>query len=147
MASESPVFNVVKMHEDAVVPSKAHATDAGYDITVISKIKTVGDVDFFGTGISVKPPAGCYTHIYPRSSISKTGYMLANSVGIIDMDYQGELIVALRKIDKDAPDMELPCKIGQLVPFIMCRNFDMVEVESFEEATERGAGGFGSTGQ
>lgn len=136
-------FRVKKSHPDAVVPTKAHSSDAGFDITVIREIKTEGDVTFYGTGIHVEPPFGYYFQLVPRSSISKTGYSLANSVGIIDAGYQGELIIALRK-NEDRKTLELPCRIAQLIPFEI-HPMRPVLVERFLGETVRGQGGFGST--
>lgn len=132
-----------KTLDNAVVPSKPHFTDSGFDLTVVEKIKTVGDVEFYDTGIAIAPPIGFWTMVVPRSSISKTGYMLANSVGIIDNEYRGSLVIALRKIDKDADDIVLPCRIAQLIfqPAIYPR---LVQVDNLDE-TSRNTGGFGSS--
>jgi dUTP pyrophosphatase len=70
--------------------------------------------------------------------------MLANNLGVIDQSYTGNIIVALRKVDKLAPDLELPLKIAQIVP-MPASHFEIEEVESLE-VTNRGIGGFGSTG-
>ena len=68
----------------AVIPTKAHTTDIGYDLTAIDVYKKISNkITLFETGIAVSPPTGYYIEIVPRSSISKTGYMLANSIGII----------------------------------------------------------------
>jgi len=134
-----------KTRKDAISPSKQRASDSGYDLVLLEKIKTVGDVDFYDTGIKVKPNFGYYFNLVPRSSISKTGYMLANSVGIIDRTYLGNIIVALRKIDKDAPDLVLPQRLVQIIPTPIV-HFQMNEVDKFDiNDTERGQGGFGST--
>jgi dUTP pyrophosphatase len=135
----------VKTSKDAVAPFKIHESDIGWDITIIRLIKQIGNVYFFGTGLKVCPPNGSYYEIVPRSSITKTGYILKNSVGVLDPSYVGEVIVCLEKTDPNAPDLELPCRIVQLVQreIIPCTFF---EVESFEE-TARGEGGFGSTGR
>jgi deoxyuridine 5'-triphosphate nucleotidohydrolase len=136
-------FYFTKTDKDAVTPSKPRTTDIGYDLTAITKIKSVGDVDFYGTGIAVSPPMGYYCMIAPRSSISKTGYMLANSMGIVDPGYTNQLIIALRKVDKDAEDIILPCRIAQIIPQ---RAYypQLIEVDSLED-TARGGGGFGSS--
>lgn len=128
------------------MPMRAHPTDAGFDVTIIDVLKTQGDVTFYGTGIRVRPPDGFYFDLVPRSSISKTGYILANSVGIIDPGYTGEIIVALRKIDPGAKDLDLPIRIAQLIPRRV--HSDVVLVASLEqtmEPTDRGDAGFGST--
>lgn len=135
----------VRTSESAVLPTKAHPSDSGFDLTLISAVKSFGDVALYGTGIKVKPPEGYYFDVVPRSSVSKTGYMLANSVGIIDQSYTGEILVALRKVDKTAPDLELPVRMAQLIlrPMIPV---DMEEVAELP-TSERGDGGFGSTGK
>lgn len=137
------LFKVARTLEGAVMPSKPNRSDMGFDLTIIKYLKTVGDVEFYDTGIAVQPSLGYYCLVYPRSSISKTGYMLANSVGVIDSTYTGNLVIALRKVDKDACDIVLPCRIAQLVPQ---RVFypDMVQVDSLDD-TNRGVGGFGSS--
>ena len=142
----SSSFFVKRLDPRAVIPTKAHATDAGFDVTVLYPTKRQGDVVWYGTGIAIEPPKGFYFQLYPRSSIAKTGYVLANSVGIIDPDYQGELLIAMRKVDASAPDLELPVKIAQIVP---ARIYELtpVEVSDFAGTTERGCGGFGSTNE
>lgn len=124
---------------------KHHVSDSGYDIAVISKIKQLGDVTLYGTGIKISPPFGYYFDLVPRSSISKTGYTLANSVGIIDRSYVGEIMVPLRKSDPAAPELPLPSRVVQLIPRQIV-HFDTIEVEELP-SSERGSGGFGSTGK
>lgn len=137
-------FKVTKTLPDAIIPSKPHVTDIGFDLTVIKKLKTIGDVTFYDSGIAITPSLGYFCMLAPRSSISKSGYMLANSVGIIDPSYTGNFIVALRKVDKDADDITLPCRIAQIIPQ---RAYypEFVNVERLDETT-RGSGGFGSSG-
>jgi deoxyuridine 5'-triphosphate nucleotidohydrolase len=138
------VFKVQRTLPDAVMPSKSNASDMGFDLTIVKKIKEVGDVSFYDTGLVIQPSLGYYCMLFPRSSISKTGYMLANGIGLIDSGFTGNFIVALRKVDKDADDIVLPCRIAQLVPQ-KCYYPDMIEVETVED-TARGSGGFGSSG-
>lgn len=133
-----------KTRKDAISPSKQRASDSGYDLVLLEKIKTIGKVEFYDTGIKVKPNFGYYFTLVPRSSISKTGYMLANSIGIIDRTYLGNIIVALIKIDENMPDLELPCRLVQIIPNHIV-HFEMNEVDSFDiNETERGENGFGS---
>jgi len=138
-------INCLMVHPNAVLPTKAYPDDAGYDLTIVEKIKQVGDVSFYTTGLKIRPSKGWDTRIYPRSSISKTGYVLANSVGVVDNTYSGEVIIALRKVDKSMPNMELPCRAAQLV-IVQTIDSQIVEVDELDE-TDRGSGGFGSTGQ
>jgi len=115
-----------------------------YDLTIIEKIKQVGDVELFTTGIKIKPEFGWYTIVVPRSSIIKSGYMLANSIGIIDRTYIGEVIIALRKTNVLMPDIKLPCRIAQLIPQPIIH----MVIEEVDELpnSDRGEYGFGSTG-
>lgn len=127
----------------AIPPTKVRATDSGYDLTILNKIKEVNGVEYFDTGIVVEPPLGYYFDLVPRSSLSKTGYMLANSVGVIDRGYRASILVPLVKICKDAPEIVLPLRAVQIIPRKI-QHFTPIEVKSFD-VTERGTGGFGST--
>lgn len=134
-----------KCKKNAVPPAKFRASDIGYDVTIIDIVKDLGETKLYGTGIKVTPDYGWYLDLVPRSSIIKTGYVMTNSVGIIDRSYNGEILVPLAKIDKNLPDIELPCRIAQLIPRPII-NFDFIEVEDLE-TTERGDKGFGSSGK
>ncbi len=87
---------VKMLDERAVVPSRAHNSDTGYDLTFVGVEKIVGDVIFFKTGISLQPKKGYYFEVVPRSSISKLPLEMANSIGIIDESYRGEVLVPVR---------------------------------------------------
>ena len=135
---------VKKLREYAVIPHKAHETDTGYDLWVLDKHKELDNgVVMYSTGLQIQPPWGLYFEIIPRSSIIKSGYIQANSIGVVDSGYRGELFVPLYKIDKDSPDLELPKKIGQLV--LRCINTcEFIERDKLHKS-HRGEGGFGST--
>lgn len=146
--SSAGAFRVTRLRPDAEVPVRAHASDAGFDIVVTHLTGTVGKVGFYGTGLSVRPPLGFWFALFPRSSLSKTGYMLANGVGVIDPSYSGEVVVALRKVDPDAPDLELPAKVAQIVPlswFHMSVVVGDPEVGDASNDAFRDQGGFGSS--
>lgn len=138
-------FKVVLDDERAVLPKKAHNTDSGFDLTIIEKSKQIGNVIMYETGVKVAPPSGFYFDLVPRSSIIKSGYILANSVGIIDNEYRGTIKVPLIKVDQSKPDLELPNRLVQLIPRKVL-DFSPVLVKSFDEKTLRDCGGFGSTG-
>lgn len=141
-------FKVAKCKENAVIPSKAHQSDTGFDLTIIDVVKRIDDkTALYGTGIKVVPPFGYYFEIVPRSSISKTGYTLANNVGVIDQSYRGELLVALTKANGNSKDIELPCRIAQLIPREYHHFVPSVVDEVSVSETSRGSGGFGSSNE
>ncbi len=132
------------LEEGALPPFKKRISDSGFDLHLIKLIKREGDLYFFDTGVRISPPPGFYFDLVPRSSIYKSGFILANSVGIIDMTYRGTIKVPLIKINKRAPEPSLPWRAVQLIP----RRFyplEMIEVKELD-STLRGEGGFGSTG-
>lgn len=102
-----------KTDPNAVTPTKGNFSDVGYDLTIIKVFKQINNTTtLYDTGIKVFPKFGYYSEIVPRSSLSKSGYMLANSIGIIELSYLGNLYIALTKIDKDSPDLELPLNVA-----------------------------------
>lgn len=143
---------VYKLDPAAILPSKARFSDVGYDVTIIRHHKTLNaQTDLWDTGLSLRIPFGFYVELVPRSSLSKSGYVLANSIGIIDRSYQGNLLVALTRIVPDATPM------NTLLPFRCCqlifRRQLFVELEEVptegshpEPTSSRGTGGFGSSG-
>jgi deoxyuridine 5'-triphosphate nucleotidohydrolase len=147
VSSDAPsdTFNWCKSREDAVAPSKERISDSGYDLTIIDVVKKFHNkTTLYTTGIKVQPSFGWYLDVVPRSSIIKSGYMLANNVGIIDRAYTGEIMIALIKVDESAPDLELPCRIAQMIPRRIA-HVELVQVDDIEKTT-RNEGGFGSTG-
>lgn len=141
-------FQVVKTHENAIIPFKKRASDCGYDLNFIRKIEEKSNeyIHWFGTGIKIKPAYGWYVDIVPRSSIYKYGYMLSNSIGIIDRGYSGEILAPMMKFDKSKPDPKLPERMLQIIPRHAV-HVKIVEVEDFNEITDRNSNGFGSTGR
>jgi deoxyuridine 5'-triphosphate nucleotidohydrolase len=141
---EGMFFKFSKTLNNAVPPKKAHVTDTGYDLCLVEKVKEENGMIMYDTGIAVQPPLGYYFELVGRSSISKTGYIVANSIGIIDASYTGSLKVALIKINKDAPELELPARLVQLIPRQLV-HLDAIEVQNLNNTT-RAEGGFGSSG-
>jgi dUTP pyrophosphatase len=141
-----PECFVFKADKNAILPSKTKQSDAGYDLSVIKFAKQLNrKVALYDTGIKLNMSNGFYAEVVPRSSLSKSGYMLANSVGIIDNAYTGNIYVALAKIDDDAEDIKYPFRCCQII-FRRQVHVDMIESNNTFENTSRGAGGFGSTG-
>lgn len=141
-------FKWQKTCADAQPPFKSRASDSGYDITIINKIKDIGIVSLYETGIKVRPDFGWYFDLVGRSSIIKSGYIVANSFGVIDRTYTGSIKVPLIKIDKNAPDLELPSRLVQIIPrpIIHMKVTEVSEEEFDRLKSERSSGGFGSTG-
>jgi dUTP pyrophosphatase len=148
VAHRLPLCYVAKTDVNAVLPTKAHGSDVGYDITIIKveKVFTNGAI-LFDTGIKIKVKHGFYAEVIPRSSLARSGYMLSNSVGIIDPNYSGNIFVTLTKVIESVPPIELPFKCGQLV----FREQVFMDIEEctvdyiLQQGTSRGDGGFGST--
>lgn len=140
-----PVIKVLKTCDNAIIPSKTRMSDAGYDLTIISVYKIfTTKTKLYDTGIKLDIPNGYYVEIVPRSSISKSGYILSNNIGIIDQGYKGNLYVALTKIDDEMPDLTLPFKCCQLlIKKQIYANF--IETNKELDDSNRNIGGFGST--
>lgn len=134
-----------KLAPEAVIPSYAKPGDAGMDLVATSKeFDTEKEKLVFGTGLAVEIPEGHVGLLFPRSSIVKTLLSLANSVGVIDSGYRGEIKVIFDPGHRPKKNYEVGDRIAQLI--IM--PFPRVEpVEAFDLSdTARGSGGFGSTG-
>jgi len=134
----------VLTNPQAVIPKKEILSDIGYDLTCISVNKVISkNITRYDTGIAVSPPPGYYMEVVPRSSLSQKGYMLANSIGVIDPSYTGNLLITLIKVDESLPDLKLPFIVCQLImrPALY---FNLKQVEELK-TTKRGDGGFGST--
>lgn len=138
-----------KLRENARIPTRGSSAAAGYDLyacldepVVIAPHTTVR----IGTGITAALPDGYFAACFARSGLaSRQGLRPANCVGVVDSDYRGEYIVALYN-DSDVPrTVSDGDRIAQLV-VMPSLAVEFCEVEALSE-TERGAGGFGSTGQ
>lgn len=140
-----PTCNVYKSENNAIIPSKSKISDVGYDLSIIKKIKNfTSNTSLYDTGIKINLEYGYYAEIVPRSSLSKSGYILANSIGIIDNSYTNNIFIALTKIDPEAPDITFPFKCCQII-FRKQIHMDIVETKNVFAKTARNEGGFGST--
>jgi deoxyuridine 5'-triphosphate nucleotidohydrolase len=144
-----PSIKVFTDDDSAVIPYKSRYSDAGYDLTIIKEFKKLNsNTVIYDTGIKLEIPNGYYVEIVPRSSISRSGYILANNVGIIDQGYRGNLYIALTKINNDCPDLILPWKCCQMIVKKQIYS-KLVFCDSRQDEIEksnRGTGAFGSTG-
>lgn len=140
-------LKVLKLNENATIPSYGSACAAGADL-----YSCEGEITFspnetrlVHTGIAMEIPDGYVGLIYARSGIAtKRGLAPANKVGVIDSDYRGEIMVALHNHSDKEAKIDSGERIAQIViaPYIMA---DFIETDELD-STERGAGGFGSTG-
>lgn len=133
-----------KLHPDAKAPYQATPGSAGFDLTAVHREGAGYHQIRYCTGIAVEIPAGYVGLVFPRSSVYKTKQTLANCVGVIDSDYRGE-ITAIFDFHRESEFYDIGDRIAQLVimPIPAVR---FVEAEELTE-TERGTGGYGSTGK
>ena len=134
--------NIKRLHENATIPFYAKESDAGMDL-VITDIKGETEWDIsYGFGISMEIPDGFVGLVFPRSSIRKTDLILSNSVGVIDAGYRGEIQATFKKTGGAV------YKIGERGAQLIIIPHPIIEWNEVNELnnTERGEGGFGSTG-
>jgi len=140
---------IKKIHPDAIIPSYAKNGDAGMDLVATSVIgETLGSITY-GLGIALEIPEGFVGLVFPRSSIRKTNLQLSNSVGVIDSGYRGELQATFNKIQGIDNVERENYKVGDRVCQIIIIPYPPIEFNEVNELsnTERGEGGFGSTGK
>ena len=143
-------MKIKRLHPDAILPTYASAGAAGADLHALTDEGGVtvgaGQTVLVHTGVAMAIPEGYVGLVYARSGMaSKRGLAPANKVGVIDSDYRGEIMVALHNHGDVAQTVEAGDRIAQLVIApIVTAAFE--EVEELDD-TDRGAGGFGSTGQ
>jgi len=150
---------IKKLKPNAVIPKYAKAGDAGMDLVATSVISDTPEQITYGMGIALEIPEGFVGLIFPRSSVRKTGLDLSNSVGVVDSGYRGELQATFNKVfggdrfydeTKNTEDTSNNFyKIGDRVAQIMIIPYPPIEFVEADELsnTERGEGGFGSTGK
>lgn len=137
--------NIKKLHADAVIPKYAKQGDAGLDLVATSReFDEYGNV-VYGTGLAIEVPQGYYAQLLPRSSISKYALVLANSLGVIDSGYRGELIVKFKPVAGSGGTYALGDRIAQLI-ILPYPQINFVEVDNLSDS-ERGNGSFGSSGK
>ena len=139
---------VVKLRPDAVIPVRAHPTDAGLDLCAIEAVELApGTRVAVATGLSVAIPTGWAGLVVPRSGLALTqGVTVANAPGLIDAGYRGELKVILINLDTDPHQVAVGDRIAQLV-LTPVWDGALDEVQTLPDSDGRGTGGFGSTGR
>ncbi len=134
---------IKSLHPDARMPQYAKSGDAGMDLYAVDMHWDKHGNFVYRTGLAMEIPEGHVGLLFPRSSISKTPHHLRNSVGVIDSGYRGEIMVKFGgQTDPRTYD------VGDKVAQIIILPYPQVEFELVDELSEsdRGSGGFGSTG-
>jgi dUTP pyrophosphatase len=139
-------LQVVRLREDAVLPERAYAGDAGLDLAACERVELgPGERAVVATGLAVAIPEGFAGFVQPRSGLAaRHGIAVVNSPGLIDSGYRGELRVVLLNTDRERPFVAEPGeRIAQLV-VLPVPEVELVEVAELRES-ERGVRGFGSS--
>ena len=130
--------------DKSFLPKRANPTDAGADLMSTENCEIYpGEQKLVDTGVAVKIPQGYAGFVFNRSSQGKKGITIPHSVGVIDADYRGNIKVILKNTGEDPYEIQRGDRIAQLVvvPVVLC---DFVDIWN---DTQRGTGGFGSTGK
>lgn len=154
---------IKKLHKDAVIPKYAKPGDAGMDLTAVSmEIDEYGNI-CYGTGLAFEIPEGYVGLVFPRSSNHKKDVILTNCVGVIDSGYRGEVTFKFKPLADQTegvyaddgryvlldPQPTFTFKVGDRIGQIIIMPYpqiEFVEVDELSE-TERGTGGYGSSGR
>jgi dUTP pyrophosphatase len=146
---ERPRVRAIRLRADAVLPVYMSAAAAGLDLSAAIDEPVVlapGARAAVGTGVALAIPDGHEGQVRPRSGLARrSGVTVANAPGTIDADYRGEVVVLLVNLGAEPVTIAAGDRIAQLVIAPVSRA-EVVEVDALPE-TDRGTGGFGSTGQ
>ena len=144
---KAPIINCLAVDKE-FLPSRANPTDAGADLRAYFKDGQQidiypGEQKMIDTGVAVKIPEGYVGLVFNRSSQGKIGITIPHSVGVIDSDYRGNIKIILKNLGEDPYEITHGSRIAQLVivPIMLA------EFEDIWQDTDRGSGGFGSTGK
>jgi len=141
-------IKITRLREDAVLPARAYAGDAGLDLSACERHELApGERALVGTGLAVAIPDGHAGLVTPRSGLAvEHGITIVNTPGVVDSGYRGELRVILHNTDRRATFVVEPgMRIAQLL-VVAVPEASLREVDELP-ASERGAGGFGSSGR
>jgi len=137
-------MKVKKLHQEAILPNKAHSGDLGYDLFSVEEVLIIpGETKLISTGIAIQFPNGYGGFIKDRSSVA-TKKKLFTVAGVIDNGYIGEIKIALYNPTEDYSNVKKGEKIAQLV-LIPTVDFSIEEVDELVSEDARGENGFGST--
>ena len=137
---------VKKLHENAVIPSYSKDGDAGMDLTITNIKENTSFSISYGFGIAMEIPMGYVGLVFPRSSVRNQELILSNCVGVIDSGYRGELQATFKKTNGlDSISYNVGDRGAQII-ILPYPQVYMTEVPELSDS-ERGTGGFGSTGK
>lgn len=143
---------IKKLYADSILPTKAHATDAGYDLYAHNLMRDNQANLVYTTGVAMEIPQGYVGLVFPRSSISRKDLILTNCVGVIDSGYRGEISFKFKRVNFAEQQEDLleneyikDERIGQII-IMPYPEIEFVEVEELSDS-ERGDGGYGSSGK
>lgn len=137
---------VKKLYPDAVIPSYSKDGDAGMDLTIIREIENTSSNVSYGFGLALEIPRGYVGLVFPRSSVRNQDLLLTNCVGVIDSGYRGEVQATFRKTNGYDSSIYKVGERGAQIVILPYPQVKMVESQTLSD-TERGDGGFGSTGK
>lgn len=162
---------IKRLHKDAVIPKYAKAGDAGMDLTAVSVSMDKDGNYVYGTGLAFEIPEGHVGLLFPRSSNAKTNLYLTNSVGVLDSGYRGEVMFKYKVVHNVSSMLKFwfqhkvlrlkplnipvnaiaynPYGVGDRVGQLIIIPYPQIEFEEVDELSEseRGAGGYGSSGR
>ena len=167
---------IKKLHKDAVIPSYAKSGDAGLDLTAVDYYYDIDGNIVYHIGLAIEIPEGYVGLIFPRSSISKHDISLSNAVGVIDSGYRGEITAKFKPTlnfqpnenteyrgkdqfdacdgvfipyDERIPIESVVYQCGERIAQLIIMPYPQIEFEEVEQlsTTERGTGGYGSSGK
>jgi dUTP pyrophosphatase len=145
MTGGGTLVKVKKLDSNAVIPSYSKVGDAGMDLTITREIENTSFSVSYGFGIAMEIPKGFVGLVFPRSSVRNQDLILSNCVGVIDSGYRGELQATFKKTNGlDSVKYKVGERGAQII-ILPYPTIYMTEVPELSD-TERGTGGFGSTG-
>lgn len=141
-------LKLMRVREGAIIPKQATAGSAGYDLCACMDVpQTIepGERCVFPSGLAAEIPAGTAGFVFTRSGLGiKKGIHVTNGVGVIDSDYRGEIQIGLHNLSAEPYTVQPGERIAQMI--IMPYFAPVIEEVTSLTETDRGAGGFGSTG-
>ena len=145
---QNMVLKLMRVREGAIIPKQATAGSAGYDLCAcMDAPQTIepGERCVFPSGLAAEIPAGTAGFVFTRSGLGiKKGIHVTNGVGVIDSDYRGEIQIGLHNLSTEPYTVQPGERIAQMI--IMPYFAPVIEEVISLTETDRGAGGFGSTG-